>query len=60
MGKVKYVAKVTPDKDGGFVGEVVDKKTGKPAGLSSRTRTAEQAADDALYFTDSMNRRARG
>lgn len=51
----QYVAKVTPTDDGRFRGEVVESSTGRPAGLSSTTRSATESASDTLRFTDALN-----
>lgn len=54
--KPHYIAKVGYNKDGSFLGEVVEEKTGRPAGLSFRTREIEDAVEGAVYGAERLNK----
>lgn len=54
-----FVARVVPTDDDRFLGEVVDTRTGQPAGLSSVTRSADESAGDAIYFAEALNEHAQ-
>lgn len=56
--KTHYVAKVTPVKNG-FLGEVVEEKSGRYGGFSSRASSADEAAKDAIHIADSLNEQNR-